>query len=198
MIVWHINSGRTLIEQQFCPWRPLYKTSSKLLVDALRLHHYISKAQSSYLSSLKEDLEEDDAIIMLDFAENFGFVVQDEVQGFHWNNAQATLHPFVVYYKSADELQHRSICVISDCLSMTPQLFMHSLLLWCHISSMNFRLSKKSFTLVMEQRANIRIIKTFQTFAITRKIMELMQSGIFLPLRTVRVHVTALAEQSNV
>ena len=55
-------------------------------------------------------------MIVLDFAENYSFVVQDEVQGFHWNNTQATLHPFVIYYKSAGELQCSSLCVISDCL----------------------------------------------------------------------------------
>ena len=33
-------------------------------------------------------------MIMLDFTENYSFVVQDEVQGFHWNNTHATLHPY--------------------------------------------------------------------------------------------------------
>ena len=35
-------------------------------------------------------------IIMGDFAENYKFMVQDEVQGFHWNNLQCTLHPVVI------------------------------------------------------------------------------------------------------
>ena len=82
--------------------------------ESLRQHHFIAKAQSSYLRTLK-DLEGDQAVIMLDFAENYSFVVQDEVQGFHWNNAQATLHLFVIYYKSAGELQCSSLCVVSDC-----------------------------------------------------------------------------------
>ena len=44
------------------------------------------------------------------------FVAQDVVQTFHWNNSQATLHPYVVYYKSKGELKHLNLCVISDCL----------------------------------------------------------------------------------
>ena len=36
--------------------------------------------------------------VIADFSENYSFVLQDEAQGFHWNNSQATLHPFVVYY----------------------------------------------------------------------------------------------------
>ena len=43
-------------------------------------------------------------------------VVQDVVQSFHWNNSQATLHPFVVHYKPKGELKHLNLCVISDYL----------------------------------------------------------------------------------
>ena len=56
-------------------------------------------------------------IVIGDFSENYSFVVQDEVQGYHWVNNQATLHPFVAYYKSPDNvLRHKSYCIISDCL----------------------------------------------------------------------------------
>ena len=37
-------------------------------------------------------------ILVGDFAENFTFVMQDEVQSYHWNNAQATIHPLVCYW----------------------------------------------------------------------------------------------------
>ena len=46
----------------------------------------------------------------------YAFVVQDAAQGFHWNNNQATIHPFVVYYKESGEDRHLSFVVISDCL----------------------------------------------------------------------------------
>ena len=35
---------------------------------------------------------------MGDFAENFTFVMQGEVHLYHWNNGQATIHPFVCYW----------------------------------------------------------------------------------------------------
>ena len=48
------------------------------------------------------------------FAENFSYVVQDEIQTFHWENKQATLHPFVAYQRKEDgPLEHWNICV--DC-----------------------------------------------------------------------------------
>ena len=85
-------------------------------LDGLRQHHYISKAQSKFLAQLKDSIAPDEAIILLDFAENYSFIVQDAVQGQHWDNTQATLHPFVVYYRSGSDLQSSCICVISDCL----------------------------------------------------------------------------------
>ena len=42
-------------------------------------------------------------------------MVQDAAQGFHWNCAQATIHPWVYYYKQDNELKHGSFTVISEC-----------------------------------------------------------------------------------
>ena len=63
---------------------------------------------------MKNELKSDGIIFLGDFAENYAFVVQGEVQLFHWRNFQATLHPVVVYYKENEKLKHFSYCVISD------------------------------------------------------------------------------------
>ncbi|XP_063604197.1 LOW QUALITY PROTEIN: uncharacterized protein LOC134779822 [Penaeus indicus] len=83
----------------------------------LTSHSFIAKAQSRYLKSRKADMDSSTALILGDFAENYKFMVQDEVQGFHWNNCSCTLHPVVVYYKEGSELQHMSFCIITDDLS---------------------------------------------------------------------------------
>lgn len=62
-------------------------------------------------------MEPNECLILVDFSENFTFVVQDEIQSYHWVNAQAALHPFVIYYNDNNELQTKSICVINDYLS---------------------------------------------------------------------------------
>ena len=77
-------------------------------------HSFIAKFQSNYLRECKGNLEENEIIILGDFAENYSFVVQDEVQGFHWNNLQCTLHAVIVYYKDGDALQSVSYCIMSD------------------------------------------------------------------------------------
>ena len=90
----------------------------------------------------------------MDFAENYSFIVQDAVHGFHWENSQATLgkqpgnigkttrqhwessqatlHPFVMYYK--DEMVAKSISyyVISDWLrhdSIAVHVFLSNLIM---------------------------------------------------------------------
>ena len=80
------------------------------------LHHdFIAKQQSSYLQESKEKRIPGEFLIVGDFAENFSFIVQDAAQSFHWNNLQATIHPFVCYYKKrATEVQHISFVVISE------------------------------------------------------------------------------------
>jgi len=69
---------------------------------------------NSSFKKRKEELCTSIALILGDFAENYKFVAQDEVQSFHWNNLQCTLHPVVVYYKADDKLMHMSFCVLSD------------------------------------------------------------------------------------
>ena len=48
-----------------------------------------------HLQHMNDYLPENAAIILLDLAENYSFIVQDAIQSFHWNNLQATIHPIV-------------------------------------------------------------------------------------------------------
>ncbi|OXA37878.1 hypothetical protein Fcan01_27325 [Folsomia candida] len=36
------------------------------------------------------------ALVFVDYGQNYSFVVQDAIQSYHWNNSQATIHPFFV------------------------------------------------------------------------------------------------------
>ena len=100
---------------------PLSEITEKLIteIEVLTTHHYIAKNQSAFLNYLKQNLELHEAIIILDFSENYSFVVQDAVQGFHWNNTQSTIHPIAIYYKEPNEdvCKICCMCVISDCMT---------------------------------------------------------------------------------
>lgn len=79
-------------------------------------HSFIAKKQSDFLKWVKENLPVGYFLVLCDFAENFSFVVQDEVQGFHWNNDQATIHPIVFYYKNSEGvLENGNFVPISNC-----------------------------------------------------------------------------------
>ena len=70
--------------------------------EKLQAHSFIARAQSKYLNELKEELDTNSIILLGDFAENYAFVVQDEIQSYHWNTKQFSFHPIVLYYKVGD------------------------------------------------------------------------------------------------
>ena len=85
-------------------------------LDALLTHSFIAKHQSQFYSETKSSPPPGIFVVSADFSENYAFILQDEAQGFHWNNAQATVHPFVIYYTDSGSTNHISYIVISDCL----------------------------------------------------------------------------------
>lgn len=100
-------------------------------LEVLLPHSFIAKQQSSFQTKLKPDLLPGELLVSADFSENYSFVLQDAAEGFHWNNSQATIHPFVVYYMDSGELRHVSYAVISDCLhhdTVAVHLFQKSLI----------------------------------------------------------------------
>lgn len=92
---------------------------SKAIVKLTR-HHFIAKEQSSYFSNLKSMLHEEEIIAVGDFSENYTYIIQDSAQGCRWDNSQCTIHPFIIYFKQNNILQHQSYCFISDDLKHTP------------------------------------------------------------------------------
>jgi hypothetical protein len=62
----------------------------------------------------KDNLRENEALVLMNFSENFGFMVQDESQGYHWNHDNCTKHPAVVYYKKDSKICSKSFCFISN------------------------------------------------------------------------------------
>lgn len=81
-------------------------------------HNFVADQQKTYLRELKNNIKFGDVIVIMDFSENYSFVVQDKVQAYHWTNSQATIHPFAVYYRIREksELQFTNFIVISDVL----------------------------------------------------------------------------------
>ena len=116
-------------------------------LEKLTTHSYIARQQSSYLRKLKENIAPNTAILLLDFAENFAFTVQDEIQSYHWNTSQATLHPVCMYYYVNASLQCHSYCIISDDMN--------------HDVSMVYQIQKKCIQPVQEKVESLTKIMYF-------------------------------------
>ena len=61
-------------------------------LEALCCHSFIASQQSKFFDECKSSLRASEILVCADFSENYAFVLQDAAQGFHWNNAQATIH----------------------------------------------------------------------------------------------------------
>ena len=57
-------------------------------LDKITSHYFMAHSQSQYLKYLKETIGSNEAIVLGDFAENYKFLMQDEIQGYHWNKSQ--------------------------------------------------------------------------------------------------------------
>jgi len=63
---------------------------------------YLSRCQSAYLKESLANLPDDKINIQLDFAENYQFTVQDEIQSYHWTKTYCTVHPVVIHIREGD------------------------------------------------------------------------------------------------
>ena len=65
-----------------------YEEYKDVLIDAidkLTKHSYLAKCQAQYLNDKKQSLRSEEALVLDDFAENYQFLIQDEIQSYHWS-----------------------------------------------------------------------------------------------------------------
>ena len=82
-------------------------------IDKLTSHSYTTKTQAAHLKHLK-NLPDDTALLILDFTENYQYIIQDEVQSYHWCKEYCSLHPVAIYMQIEGKLVCKSLCVLSD------------------------------------------------------------------------------------
>lgn len=109
---WTGTDRSTLQTQIFPAMDFLEHLCDKLLI--LKPHSFIAKQQSQFFEDKKKNLGTEEVLVVLDFSENYKYVVQDASQAFHFNNTQCTIFPVVYYYKDSSELKHKSLVFLSD------------------------------------------------------------------------------------
>ena len=62
----------------------------------------------------KKILKTNEAVVVLDFSENYKFVVQDDIQQRFYFQKAVTIHPVVIYLKSENQIINANLCFISE------------------------------------------------------------------------------------
>ena len=92
-----------------------YKDTLTSAINAITKHLFLAKGQANFLRAKKESLKANEVIVLGDFAENYQFLAQEEIQSYHWSKEYCTPHPHVVCFIDGDgNIQHNSLCFISD------------------------------------------------------------------------------------
>lgn len=120
---WMKAEGRFFLQTLVKPAEEFLEVFVKSLTDLLP-HHLVTKRQSHYFQQVKNNLQPGEVCVISDFAENYSCIIQNEIQGYHWNNEQVTLHPFVAYYKTdGGETKIISYVALSDHLKHSTATF---------------------------------------------------------------------------
>ena len=145
-------------------------------------HHFIKNSQAAYFEHLQLALSEHNVSVLLDFAENYSFLIQEAIQRYHWNNNQATLHPFVVNRRENQILTVESLRMISDHMKQDSNAVHDFLgkvlnLFYWKIVGPHYN---NAFMSVMVPPHNIRTTKILLIFATMCQIFNLLLSRFFL------------------
>ncbi|XP_048581390.1 uncharacterized protein LOC125561309 [Nematostella vectensis] len=78
-------------------------------------HVFIKRTQSEYFEGKLDDVGPDEAVIQVDFAENYSCKFQDEIQSAHWAQTNVTLFTVAIWTKPKDaERVCESHVIVSD------------------------------------------------------------------------------------
>jgi hypothetical protein len=90
------------------------------------LNSFVPQLQAQILTQCKESLNGHEYVVLVDFAENCSFVVQDAAQECHWSNDQRTFHPIVIYVhwpESPSKSNSVSLCIACYCMAHVTSKF---------------------------------------------------------------------------
>ena len=83
------------------------------LLHDYKCHCLLKDLQSKHFRACKDHISEGEAVVQVDFAENYAAVTQDEIQSAHWNHGQIIVFTAVAWFQNSC----KSFVVVSDDLS---------------------------------------------------------------------------------
>ena len=121
-----INVQVTVKEKQYYTLETLLEETNKLLNTKFCRHEYNITHQYKEMKQLKESLMENETVVHIDFSENYGCKLNEEVQGMHFGASrnQVTIHTGVLYQHDKPP---SSFATLSDCNRHDPSG------IWAHL-----------------------------------------------------------------
>ena len=110
---WTVKDGRCQLVKEKIIIECLLK-NVKARLKKFRVHHFVKTRQAAFLSDKIKHLQVGECLVQLDFAENFAFTLQDEVQSHYYSRDQCSILTCVVYYQCDGTVQHESFCGFSE------------------------------------------------------------------------------------
>lgn len=97
---------------------PVEKFIDIVKADVVEFYEHVNRLREQYkqLKANKETLADKEAIVQMDFSENYSCRALDEVKTAYWALTSVTLHPVVIYFKQNNALCHKIIIIVSDTL----------------------------------------------------------------------------------
>lgn len=83
-------------------------------VPQFKIHSYVRITQSEYFEHCKREISDREAVVQIDFAENYTLISQDEIQSAHWSHTQVTVFTCCIWLSSENvksyDMSHILIC----------------------------------------------------------------------------------------
>ena len=96
-----MNIDRANLETRIAPVEEFLDVFMAAL-KKLQLHDFIAKNQAKFLAERRRRASHLESILSLLTSQRITVFLFKMMQSFHWNNLQATVHPFLCYYKNTD------------------------------------------------------------------------------------------------
>lgn len=128
-----------------------------------KTHTFVRDEQLKYFDNLKQNLDVGDAVIQVDFAENYSIISQDEIQTAHWSHSQVTVFTCCLWLKEfttswvvvSDDLSHSKNstwtyvkCIISNFKMSYPELELNHLYFFSDNCSAQFKSKYTAFNML--------------------------------------------------
>lgn len=123
---WGTVEARVQLVEETCPIGELIPKVVACYSRLYRFHRYVKGKQRAFYQKKLKRLLQGEVLMALDFAENYSFLLQEEVTSHYYSRSQCSLLTIAAYYMgSSGEMEHSTYCGITEDLlhDVTPVLY---------------------------------------------------------------------------